>query len=238
MEIEASGEPDRESKLEQPRVAGEPLDFVLSEASATSSPFRRSGPSPEHALHPPLSERLANISSRLATQIWTTDCFTTTLSEWLRRPVRYVSTLHEIGPVTEGSATRLGIEPGSPVIYRRGHLVMAGHGEQHVVAEVRAVVAHDSLDPEERLALESRAVALGHLLRRRGVRRHTRAVTPASGNDGTGRRLLKIAATLVVADNPVAVVDEMVYDNALTLSRHLSCKEAFRRHAESFPHRA
>lgn len=216
-----SSELDEESDVERPQEDGKPTDFALVEAVAAPGRSRRGGPSPSRT---PLVTRLDRTRGLVA-EVWTTDSFTTTLGEWLKLPVRYVSELHEIGPATEESATQLGIRPGSPVTCRRGHLEVTDRGERHAVADVRAVVARDSLDLEERLALESRTVALGHLLQRRGVRRHTRAVTPIPDHAGADSHLLKVKSTLIVVGQPVAVVDEIVFDNALTFSRAADSRE-------------
>ncbi|AGM07975.1 hypothetical protein DMC63_35845 [Streptomyces sp. WAC 05977] len=155
----------------------------------------------------------------LAAWLRDTDTFTGTIARWLQSPVEYSSLRHEYRPVTAEHASQLGIPVGSTVLFRRGYLEVRSLGARQPVAEVSAVVVDHRLSRDARQALDSKKVALGSILSSQGMRRHTQSVTTSSAVDGNGPQVLRVAATLTVADELVAAVNEIVYRRLFDLGR-------------------
>lgn len=156
----------------------------------------------------------------LAAWLRDTDTFTGTVARWLQAPVEYSSLRHEHCPVTAEYASQLGIPVGSTVVFRRGYLEVRSLGTRQPVAEVSAVVVDHRLSRDARQALDSKKVPLGLILSRQGMRRHTQSVTPSSAVDANGPQVLRVAATLTVAGEPVAAVNEIVYRQLFDLEHH------------------
>ncbi|TDD37729.1 hypothetical protein [Saccharopolyspora elongata] len=147
----------------------------------------------------------------LSTWLRDTDSFTETVAHWLNSRVDYVSLCHEYCLVTPEHAAALDVPEGSKVLHRRGYLESESTGFRQRVAEVRAVVVEDRLHPDARQSLESKKVPLGKILSRHGMRRHTHDITRVSTVDANGRQVLRVAATVTMAGELVAAVDEIVY---------------------------
>ncbi|QIZ37287.1 hypothetical protein [Saccharopolyspora sp. ASAGF58] len=154
-----------------------------------------------------LTEQIRTLSTRLRD----TDSFTETVAHWLNSRVDYISLCHEYCLVTPEHAAALDVSAGSKALYRRGYLEAESTVFRQRVADVRAVVVEDRLHPDARQSLESKKVPLGRILSGHGMRRHTHDITRVSTVDANGRQVLRVAATVTIAGELVAAVDEIVY---------------------------
>lgn len=158
--------------------------------------------------------------SRLARILWRTNSFTRATSEWAGRPVSFRLVDQERRHLNGADASALRVPLGTAALHRRGTVSIdlgengARGAERAVpvtVAEVFSAVVEKRIEPAVRELLKRGDIPLGEAFAPARVERATRTVEHVSDLDENGARVLVVSAVLIVSGQPIATVNEVVY---------------------------